>query len=112
MPEVHFTVRWPDATVDECYSPSRVIEEHLQSETDYSLSEFLERARTALNVASERVRAKYGFTCSSALDQLSEFESKVQGYRRSSPEGRVRVLRFLRADAPGTEPSKNSPEKL
>lgn len=112
MPEVHFTVRWPDESVDECYSPSRVIEEHLQSETDYSLSEFLERARAALNVASERVRAKYGFTCSSALDQLSELENKVQGFRQSSPQGRVRVLNFLRADASTTDQNKHSPEKL
>jgi uncharacterized repeat protein (TIGR04042 family) len=111
MPEVHFLVRWPDQSVDECYSPSRAIEEHLESEVDYDLTEFLQRASTALNLASERVRAKYGFTCSSALDQLSELENKVQSYRQSSPEGRVRVLRFLRAGAIGTDPSHSEPVK-
>jgi uncharacterized repeat protein (TIGR04042 family) len=111
MPEVHFVVRWPDSSVQECYSPSRVIEEQLQTERDYELGEFLERARTALHLASERVRAKYGFTCSSALDQLGELETKVQSYLQSSPQGLVRVLSFRRADAPRTDQGNSGLEK-
>src|SRR6188768_2707318 len=77
MPEMHFRVRFPnDATID-CYSPSYVIEDYLNEGQSYAVSEFLERTRKALNIASERVRERYGFSCSSALDQLAEIEHTI-----------------------------------
>lgn len=74
MPEVRFTVRWPDASVSDCYSPSTVIHQHLRAGERYPLDEFLQRSRTALQLASERVRARYGYACSSAMDQLARLE--------------------------------------
>jgi uncharacterized repeat protein (TIGR04042 family) len=74
MPVMHFQVRWPDQTELNCYSPSLVIQDFLQVGEIYSISKFLELVREALNIASERVRAKYGFACSQALDQLGEIE--------------------------------------
>ncbi|MET0982675.1 MAG: MSMEG_0570 family nitrogen starvation response protein, partial [Telluria sp.] len=52
MPEMHFTVRWPDTTVDDCYSPSLVIKDYLNVGEHYSVSDFVERSRTALDIAS------------------------------------------------------------
>jgi hypothetical protein len=46
----------------------------------YAEPEFVERSRTALNIASEGVRAKYGYTCSSAMDQLDRIERKAVNF--------------------------------
>jgi len=69
MPEMTFTVQWPDGSVEECYSPSLVMHDHLDSGADYTVGDFLDRANGALDIASERVRAKYGFACTSAMAQ-------------------------------------------
>ncbi|WP_142781737.1 MSMEG_0570 family nitrogen starvation response protein [Agrobacterium sp. T29] len=78
MPEVRFTIRWPDGNEESCYSPSTAIQRHLNAGQTYPLSEFLERARAGLNEASDRVAAKFGFTCSSAMDQLARLEAAAQ----------------------------------
>jgi uncharacterized repeat protein (TIGR04042 family) len=74
MPAMHFTVRWPDATETRCYSPSLVIKDYFAPGTRYPLPDFMRSAREALHIASERVRAKYGFACSAAMDQLADLE--------------------------------------
>jgi uncharacterized repeat protein (TIGR04042 family) len=93
MPEMHFTVRWPDDTVTDCYSPSLVIREHMSVGASYPVPDFVARSRTALNIASERVRAKYGYACSSALDQLSQIEAMADRYA-SDRQAQVQVLKF------------------
>ena len=75
MPAMHFTLRWPDASTQRCYSPSLVVKDHFAPGARYPLPLFLTEVRAALNVASERVRAKFGFACSMALDQLAEIEA-------------------------------------
>lgn len=74
MPVMHFHVRWPDASETRCYSPSSVVQEFFAPGDRYALEEFLQRTRQALGMASERVRARYGFACSQAMDQLAEIE--------------------------------------
>jgi putative flavoprotein involved in K+ transport len=74
MPEMHFRVRFPNGATMDCYSPSYVVEDYLSEGLSYSVPDFLERTREALNIASDRVRERYGFSCSSALDQLSVIE--------------------------------------
>lgn len=91
MPAMHFSVRWPDQTETRCYSPSLVIQDYFQPGSEYALGDFLDQVREALNIASERVRAKYGFACSQALDQLAEIESLAAGFR---PDSRVTVTAF------------------
>ena len=75
MPVTHFHVRWPDGSETRCYSPSSVVREHLVPGQRYALGDFVHHAREALGIASERVRAKYGFACSQAMDQLADIES-------------------------------------
>ena len=91
MPEMHFQIRWPDGQVDTCYSPSLVVREHLVVGGSYPVPEFLQRVGTALNIASERVRVKYGYACSMALDQLAAIESAAS---HCGPGQRVQVLSF------------------
>jgi uncharacterized repeat protein (TIGR04042 family) len=91
MPEVHFKVRWPDGASVVYYSPSTTVRAHLAAGACYSLAEFLARSRTAMHVASERVRAKYGYACSSALDTLNQIEETAAGFA-STPDANVTVL--------------------
>ena len=91
MPEMHFTLRWPDGADMRCYSPSLVVREYLQVGRSYPLVEFMERSRTMLNIGSERVRAKYGYACSAAMDQLREIEERAAGY---AAQQEVTVTRF------------------
>jgi len=95
MPEMHFRVRWPNGEVDDCYSPSYVVEEHLEVGAAYPVPDFVARARVALEIGSERVRAKYGFACSSALDQLRVIEEAARALSPAEREtGEVLVLAF------------------
>lgn len=77
MPEVRFTIRWPDGVEESCYSPSTAIQRHLSAGTSYPLADFLTRARAGLNEASDRVAAKYGFACTSAMAQLARIEAQA-----------------------------------
>ena len=80
MPEMRFRIRWPDDTTETCYSPSVVIKDYFAVGADYPLTDFLARSRTALNIASERVRAKYGVPCSRALAQLARIEAAAAAF--------------------------------
>lgn len=93
MPEMHFSVRWPDGQVRTCYSPSLVVQDFLTPGQDYPLDDFLARVREALEIASERVRAKYGFACSRAMDQWAEIHHTATPYAGQS-DARVKVESF------------------
>lgn len=80
MPEMHFVVRWPDEGEMRCYSPSLVVRDYLQVGQVYALGDFMERSRTMLNIGSERVRAKYGYACSAAMDQLTALEERASAF--------------------------------
>lgn len=89
MPEVLFTVQLPDGTQKQCYSPSTVVLSYFQQGDEMPVTEFVQRSRRALNEASERVRARYGFACSSASNQLAQIEHFT---RAQPPDGTVRIL--------------------
>lgn len=74
MPEIHFRIRWPDGTDQQCYSPSSVILNHLSVGTKYTVADFMERARRSLSQASSRVEQIYGRPCSLALAQAEALE--------------------------------------
>ena len=93
MPEMLFQIRWPDGAIEQCYSSSLVIRDHLAVGETYSVPEFLRRSRIALTVASDRVREKYGFACSRAMGQLERLESTA-GYFDDKSGERVTVISF------------------
>ena len=93
MPEVRFTIRWPNGKSEDCYSPSSVIKEYLDPGRTYPIAEFRERARTALSMASDRVRAKYGFHCSLALGQIERIEAGCRTFDDTA-DAAVGVLSF------------------
>ncbi len=77
MPAMNFVVCWPDGSKDTCYSPSTAIGQHLQTGHSYRLDEFVLRATGALDEASERVKAKFGYYCSAAMDQSAAITLKA-----------------------------------
>jgi uncharacterized repeat protein (TIGR04042 family) len=92
MPEIRFQIELPDGTQETCYSPSLVVKDYFTPNQDYQLDDFVDRSRTALQIASDRVKAKYGMPCSLALGQIQRIEAIAT---RFSPETKVRVIRFL-----------------
>jgi uncharacterized repeat protein (TIGR04042 family) len=93
MPEMRFDIRWPDGAIEQCYSPSLVIRDHLVVGETYSVPEFLKRSRAALTIASDRVREKYGFACSRAMGQLATLESSAGRFDGKGVD-RVTVISF------------------
>jgi uncharacterized repeat protein (TIGR04042 family) len=89
MPEMTVTVRWPDGSVQRHYSPSLVMHDHLAAGSGYTVADFARRATDALAEASERVRAKYGFACTSAAASAERIHGLAAAY---APGDRVEVL--------------------
>ena len=111
MPEMHFTIEWPNGKRERCYSPSYIIEDYFVPGRGYPVPEFLERASAALEGASERVRQRYGFACSSALDQLRELREASAGLSDDERARQVNIVAFEKhpardARAHGEEPSQ------
>jgi len=98
MPEMTFTVEWPDGSLQQCYSPSLVMHDHLSTGESYPVADFVQRVDTALNEASRRVREKYGFACTSALAERDDIQDRAQLFLRAAGQDQpapgllVRVL--------------------
>jgi len=90
MPAMHFNLRWPDGAPMRCYSPSLVIKDHFEPGDKLPLPAFMDEMRAALNTASDRVRAKYGFACSLAMGQLAEIEAMATRFGG----GEVEIMGF------------------
>jgi uncharacterized repeat protein (TIGR04042 family) len=93
MPEMRFLIRWPDGAAEACYSPSLVIKDYFAPGETYPLADFVTRSRTALNIASERVREKYGWPCSRAMAQLARIETTAAAFAEVS-DAHVKVDAF------------------
>jgi glycosyltransferase-like protein/uncharacterized repeat protein (TIGR04042 family) len=94
MPVMHFRIQWPDNSEANCYSPSQVVGDFFTPGQDYPLDDFVIRAREALNIASERVREKYGFACSAAMDQLEKIEVDAQRFA-GEPNAMVKIIALV-----------------
>lgn len=105
MPEMTFTVRWPDGTVEDCSSPSLVVHDHLAERETYTVADFVGRAAAALKEAGERVRARYGFACTSAAATSAQVRRTASAF---SPDQHVQVLR-LHPPLPANQPSEEKP---
>jgi uncharacterized repeat protein (TIGR04042 family) len=90
---MRFRVRWPDQSQSNCYSPSLVIKDFFQPGQSYPLAEFVERSRSALAIASERVRQKYGMGCGHAAAQFVEIERTAARFALQ-PDATVTIEAF------------------
>jgi uncharacterized repeat protein (TIGR04042 family) len=87
---MRFAVRWPDGAESSHYSPSLVMHDYLSTGARYGVAEFVARAGEALDAAGERVRAAYGFACTSAMASRDEIVRTAAAYS----DGEVVVLRM------------------
>ncbi|HIK16025.1 MAG TPA: MSMEG_0570 family nitrogen starvation response protein [Leptolyngbyaceae cyanobacterium M33_DOE_097] len=94
MPEIRFQIEWPDGKQETCYSPSLIVKDYFTPGHAYDLQDFVERSRTALTIASDRVRAKYGHGCGLAMGQLDTIELRATNYEQLQ-ESKVKVIRFI-----------------
>ena len=90
MPEMRFAVRWPDGVESSHYSPSLVMHDYLSTGESYGVADFVARSSEALDAAGERVRAAYGFACTSAMASRDEIVRAAAAYAG----GEVMVLRM------------------
>lgn len=97
MPEIYFHVRWPDGVTQRCYSPSTVVEDYFVADREYELTDFVERSRTALGIAGERVKEKFGFYCTGASGQLAQIERTAAAYA-AADGAKVTVESLVNAD--------------
>lgn len=77
MPSVNFTVKWPNGEVNQYYSPSSIIYDYLRVGQVYNLRDFVMQVENGLEQASERVRLRYGFACSAAIDNLASIKRHI-----------------------------------
>ena len=91
MPEVTFNIVWPDGSQEQFYSPSTVVNKYFQSGQIYELQDFVQRSRESLNLASERVRQRYGSPCSMAIAQLNRIETKATQFDQE-PTAPVKIM--------------------
>ena len=82
MPEVMLQLRWPDGEASQFYSPSTVVYEFLKSGETLTIAELEQRALSALQEASERVRARYGFACTRTDEEASKLQKRLAMYGR------------------------------
>ncbi len=91
MPERYVLVRWPDGAAQRIYSPSTIVEEYFSAGQRLPVADFVEQAREALGIASERVRQAYGQPCGHAARSIASVEARaavqVQGSGEVVVEG-------------------------
>ncbi|WP_010179480.1 MSMEG_0570 family nitrogen starvation response protein [Aquimarina agarilytica] len=83
MPVTYVNIEWPDNKTDQVYSPSSIVEDYFSSGQEITVEEFLSTCNTALNEASERVRQKYGYACTSAQAESHRINELCQTYEHS-----------------------------
>lgn len=98
MPELTFTLRWPDGRQAAYYSPSLVVHDHLTVGASYPVADVVRRCSAAMGEAAERVRAKYGFVCTSALETDAAVREAAARY---APDALVEVV-LLHPPLPAT----------
>lgn len=92
MPEVRLQLQWPDGATSEFYSPSTVVLEYLRPGDALSVAELEQVGVRALQEASERVRARYGFACTRTDEEERRLRLRLGDY---APEATVRVTQRL-----------------
>ncbi|MGU3498486.1 MSMEG_0570 family nitrogen starvation response protein [Mycobacterium sp. C31M] len=84
MPEMTFEVRWPDGSTQRCYSPSLVVHDYLSIGTQYTVGDLVDRTGRAMGEASDRVRTKFGFACTSAAETNARISSAAANFPSDS----------------------------
>jgi uncharacterized repeat protein (TIGR04042 family) len=96
VPEMTVLARWPDGHVEDHYSPSLVMHDHLRAGASYPADDFARRAPGALAEAGERVRARHGFGCAGAAAPAD----RIRELAAACPPGAVVEVLAMRPPLP------------
>lgn len=80
MPVTYITIEWPNNEKDQIYSPSSVIAEFFNKGEILTVDTFLIQCQKSLSEASERVRQKFGYACTSAEAESYRIKQKCQEF--------------------------------
>lgn len=83
MPVTYIHIELPDQKKDKIYSPSSVIREYFNPGEIHSIDNFLTICSKGLNEASERVRQKFGYACTSAIAESQRMNTVCKNYDTS-----------------------------
>ena len=83
MPVTYVHIEWPDQETDQVYSPSSVIEDYFIPGASLSVEEFSTTCSKGLTEASERVRQKFGYACTSAQAELHRISEKCKTFDKT-----------------------------
>ena len=92
MPEVYMQIEWPGNKKDVVYSPSSIIYEHFKKGEAFSVDMFEKKVTEALTQASQRVLAKFGYECTSAMGEIMRIQSIVNSLKDKSQEVKITQL--------------------
>ena len=90
MPSTTLIIKWPNAEVDEFYSPSTIINHYFKEGQEFSKADFEKASVEAFTHASKRVEQVHGFECTSAKASLATILSKLENLQ--NPEDRITVV--------------------
>jgi uncharacterized repeat protein (TIGR04042 family) len=76
-----------------CYSPSLVVKDYFSVGQSYGLTDFVARSRESLTIAGERVKAKFGFYCTAAAEQLEAIIARAAKFDQL-PDAWVTIEEF------------------
>ena len=91
MPITYVHIELPDQTKDQIYSPSSVIKEYFNPGEDLTVSKFLTTCNEGLQEASERVRQKFGYACTSAIAESQRIHTLCKNYDSSK---KIKIISF------------------
>jgi uncharacterized repeat protein (TIGR04042 family) len=80
MPEIHFSIEWPDGVCMRCYSPSTVVRNYFSAGEVMTIDQLVTKATDALRHAGDRVEAKFGYRCTSAQAQLEDILERAETF--------------------------------
>ncbi|KAA1243129.1 MSMEG_0570 family nitrogen starvation response protein [Aquimarina sp. RZ0] len=83
MPVTYVHIELPDRRTDQIYSPSSIIETYFNPGDDLPIDTFLSICSEGLEEASERVRQKFGYACTSAIAEYQRIHVLCQNYDSS-----------------------------
>ncbi|MEP0854236.1 MULTISPECIES: hypothetical protein [Cyanophyceae] len=71
-----FKINGCDGSQEPCHTPSLVVKDYVTPNNESELDDFVERSRSALKIASDRLQEKYGIPCGLAWRHLQDIEVK------------------------------------
>lgn len=91
MPITYMNIEWPNKKDDQVYSPSSIIKTFFKPQEQLTVKQFKETCTQSLEEASERVRQKFGYACTSAMAEAKRISALCETYDK---EDSIKIISF------------------